>query len=183
MKKISVLANALGVMVLLGLLAAVAVISVGPWYYFGIGQSPRLSIGYVQTNLDMDFTRNSIYLSVASAVEDINKSVKTLSPKPPHVDLKSEPTIAKAEEQFKIMFKRDDVRVFMVTSEADALLLQKVHFGPSMMSQGNQIVVFLASVGAFHLERPLKFLFIVFTCEMPKQNLGVFLWGLFLGHH
>ena len=127
MKKISVLANALGIMVLLGLLAAVAVISVGPWYYFGIGQSPRLSIGYVQTNLDMDFTTNSIYLSVASAVEDINKSVKTLSPKPPHVDLKSEPTIAKAEEQFKMMFNRDDVRVFMVTSETDALILQKVH--------------------------------------------------------
>ena len=128
MKKISVLANTLGVMVLLGLLTAVAVISVGPWYYFGIGQSPRLTIGYVQTNMDINFTSNSIYLSVVSAVEDINKSVKTLSPKPPYVVLKSEPTIAKAEEQFKIMFEIDDVRVFMVTSETDALLLQKVHF-------------------------------------------------------
>ena len=169
MKKISVLANALGVMVLLGLLAAVAVISVGPWYYFGIGQSPRLSIGYVQTNLDMDFTSNSIYLSVASAVEDINKSVKTLSPKPPYVDLKSEPTIAKAEEQFKIMFKRDDVRVFMVTSEADALLLQKVHFGPSMMSQGK--TPWKEPLwGLFTWKDPSNFYFQLFHVKCPHRR-------------
>ena len=127
MKRISVLTNTLGIMVLLGLLTAVAVLTMGPWYIFDIiGQSKKLSIGFVQTNMESDFSSNSVYLSVQSAVKDINKSVKTLSPKPPYVVLKSEPSIEKVEDQFKFLYKRENVRIFMVTSETDAILLNEV---------------------------------------------------------
>ena len=122
MKRVSVLTNALGIMVLLGLLAALAVISVSPWYFFGLGRPPMLSIGYVQTR-----NNTSIYLSVKIAVEDINRSVKTLSPTPPFISLKTGPDEAeKLEDQFEILFKQHDVRVFLATSAADVEALHKV---------------------------------------------------------
>ena len=122
MKRVSVLTNALGIMVLLGLLSAVALISVSPWYFFGLGSPPMLSIGYVQS-----MNNTSIYLSVKSAVEDINKSVKTMSPTPPFISLKTGPDEAeKLEEQFEILFKQHDVRIFLATSAVDVQALHKV---------------------------------------------------------
>ena len=61
-----------------------------------------------------------------SAVDDINKSVRTLSPKPPYVVLKTEPNKSKIEDQFKYLFSEQNVRVFLVSTESDVRTLKKV---------------------------------------------------------
>ena len=56
------------------------------------------------------------------------KSVRTLSPKPPYVVLKTEPKKSKIEDQFKYLFNEQNVRVFLVSTESDVRTLKKVRY-------------------------------------------------------
>jgi hypothetical protein len=116
-------ANIVLAMVLLSFFAAIAYLAVSPWYLFGLGQPPILRLGYVTSKEGPSWER--LHASVEAAVEDINHSVRTLSPRPPSVLLES----ASAESdsiwmQFERLYNKEHVRVFMVVSEDDLQALQ-----------------------------------------------------------
>ncbi len=122
-RKASLVANFLIVMVLLTLLTAVALFTVSPWYYLGIGRPPILRIGFVSTR---KASLDGLVLSVEAAVADINHSVRQMSPSPPEVLL--ERTLEDGlniEEQFLRLFHDKSVGLFLVPYEDDAKVLSE----------------------------------------------------------
>ena len=101
--------NVSAVMVLLGLLISVALISLSPWYFFGLGRPPILKIGLLDSN--------DLSPSIKAAVEDINQSVRGLSPKPPFVHLYELTSKETVIEDFQRLYNKEEVRVFIAASK------------------------------------------------------------------
>ena len=123
-RKFAAINTIIVIMVLLGLLAGVAFIVLSPWFYFGLGKPLVLNIGFLSTS-----HQNEIFNTLQGACEDINMSVKTMSPSPPIVKLKTfgigSETI---EKQMNKLYLDEKTRVFMVATERDTEGISKVRY-------------------------------------------------------
>ena len=116
------MANAVVIMVLLGVLTAAALLA---FNLLNLGKPPTLSIGFISTSQ----AETDLYLSsVEAAAADINHSVQNLSPQPPPVQITKGRQGQEAQHQFHELYSQG-IRIFIVTSQETYQKLQNLeHF-------------------------------------------------------
>ncbi len=123
------IANVILTMVLLGLLITFAVFAAGPWFMFG--SSPLLKVGYINSSGSLTASRR-LLASVEAAVEDINLSVRSMSPPPPSIRLKQADAASSSSpsSQFKALYDKAGVRMFFLPTKMEVDALREIMSEP-----------------------------------------------------